>query len=176
MKKLNVIALATILLSVGVGFSACKKKDIASTLQIRLTDGPTNLKEVNVDIQQVYVKFDDDTSINNNDGWVSLQTNARVYNLLRFQNGIDTLLATAPVQQGILKQVRFVLGPNNSVKDTFNVVSPLTIPSGSESGLKIKISKKLELTLETLVLDFDTDLSIKRESSGYKLRPVIKLK
>ena len=175
MKKLNVIALATILLSVGVGFSACKKKDIASTLQIRLTDGPTNLKEVNVDIQQVYVKFDDDSS-NTSNGWVALQTNARVYNLLRFQNGVDTLLATAPVQQGILKQVRFVLGPNNTVKDTFNVVSPLTIPSGSESGLKIKISKKLELTLETLVLDFDTDLSIKRESSGYKLRPVIKLK
>ena len=175
MKKLNIIVIAVMLVSVSIGFIACKKNDTTSNLQIRLTDAPTNLKEVNVDIQQINVKFDDDTS-NTSSGWVALQTNARVYNLLRLQNGIDTLLASAPVQQGILKQIRFVLGPNNTVKDTFNVVSPLTIPSGSESGLKIKISKKLGLTLETLVLDFDTDLSIKKESSGYKLRPVIKLK
>ena len=175
MKKLNIIVIAVMLVSVSIGFIACKKNDTSSNLQIRLTDAPTNLKEVNVDIQQINVKFDDDTS-NTSNGWVALQTNARVYNLLRLQNGIDTLLASAPVQQGILKQIRFVLGPNNTVKDTFNVVSPLTIPSGSESGLKIKISKKLGLTLETLVLDFDTDLSIKKEISGYKLRPVIKLK
>ncbi len=56
------------------------------------------------------------------------------------------------------------------------IIYPLTIPSGSESGLKIKVSKKLQATIETILIDFDADLSVKKENDGYKLRPVIRLK
>ncbi len=168
------VALSFIALCI-ISINACEKSGKTSTLQVRLTDGPTNLREVNVDIQQVMVKFDNDTS-NLNNGWVSLPTNARVYNLLSLQNGIDTVLATGPIQQDVVKQVRFILGSNNTVMDTLGVVYPLSIPSGSESGLKIKVSKKLSLTLETLVIDFDAELSIKQETDGYKLRPVLKIK
>jgi hypothetical protein len=146
-----------------------------TTLQIRLTDGPTNLAEVNVDIKEINVKFNDDST--GSKGWVSMPTNAGVYNLLGLQNGVDTLLASLILPKDILKEIRFVLGSNNSIKDTFGVVYPLTIPSGSESGLKIKVSKKLSATLETLLIDFDAALSVKREGNGdYKLRPVLKIK
>ncbi len=146
-----------------------------TTLQIRLTDGPTNLAEVNVDIKEINVKFSDDST--GSKGWVSMPTNGGVYNLLGLQNGVDTLLASLILPKDILKEIRFVLGSNNSIKDTFGVVYPLTIPSGSESGLKIKVNKKLSATLETLLIDFDAALSVKREGNGdYKLRPVLKIK
>ena len=146
-----------------------------STLQIRLTDGPTYLAEVNVEIKEINVKFRDD--FNNTNGWVSMPTKAGIYNLLGLQNGVDTLLATLILPKDTVKEIRFVLGSNNSVKDTFGIVYPLTIPSGSESGLKIKVSKKLSATLETLLIDFDAALSVKKENNGdYKLRPVLKIK
>ena len=67
------------------------------------------------------------------------------------------------------------MGSDNTVV-VGGVSYPLTIPSGSESGLKIKVSKKLNATLETLVIDFDAALSINLEPGGYKLRPVLRIK
>jgi hypothetical protein len=54
-------------------------------------------------------------------------------------------------------------------------VYPLVIPSGSESGLKIKMQKTLNGGIDYLTLDFDAALSVHQEASGYKLRPVIKI-
>jgi hypothetical protein len=153
-------------------YSCSKKKE--SVLEIRLTDAPTTLEEVNVDIQTVRVKFDDDST--NLNGWYTLNTNARVYNLLDLQNGIDTVLASGSYPFGTVKEIRFVLGPNNTVKEN-GVVYPLTIPSGGESGLKIKIGKDMRGPLTSIIIDFDAALSVKKESSGnFKLRPVLKVK
>jgi hypothetical protein len=169
----GILLMLIVALSAIITFVSCKK-DKTSTLQIRLTDAPLAVEEVNVDIRSVKVKFDDDTS--NVNGWYSLQTNARVYNLLGLQNGVDTVLATGNFPQNVVKEIRFELGPNNTIKDN-GVVYPLVIPSGGSSGLKIKVDKKLGLTLETLVIDFDAALSIKKEGPGdYKLRPVLKIK
>ena len=150
---------------------ACQKEDAGnSTLRIRMTDAPTALEEVNIDLQQVNVKFAKDSG-----GWVSMQTNAGIYNLLDFQNGVDTLIAQGTYPGGEVKEMRLVLGNNNSVKESGQVY-PLIIPSGSESGLKIKINKKLRTGLDSLLIDFDALMSIKKERDNYKLRPVIKLK
>jgi Domain of unknown function (DUF4382) len=168
------IVFATLLLALMVGFYACSKNSEQATLQVRLTDNPTGLREVNVDIQQVRIKFSDDSL--SNGGWVDMATNAGIYNLLGLQNGVDTLLATGSFPTDVVKEIRLVLGPNNTVKDSLNVVSPLVIPSGGESGLKIKVNKKLNANLQTLLIDFDAALSIKKEAGGYKLRPVLKIK
>jgi hypothetical protein len=45
-------------------------------------------------------------------------------------------------------------------------VYPLTIPSGSQSGLKIKINKKLHSSLDSLLIDFDAALSVKKKAMG----------
>lgn len=150
---------------------ACKKDNNQSTIHIRLTDGPGDFQQVNVDIREIRVKTTLDTS-----DWILLQTNAGIYNLLDFQNGIDTLLAVGPVPTATLKEVRFVLGPDNSVM-VDSIVYPLTTPSAQESGLKVKIDKDLSLDLNTFVLDFDAAASVKIQGNGeYKLHPVIKLK
>lgn len=155
-------------------FASCTKenKNNETKLNVRLTDAPADYAEVNIDIQEIRVKFSDNQS---ESGWQTLNTHAGVYNLLDFQNEKDTLLASGQVNANSVQQIRAILGTNNSIK-VGNIVYPLTIPSGSESGLKLMINKKLNLSLETIVLDFDALLSIKEENGKYMLRPVLKMK
>lgn len=144
----------------------------ATTVKVRLTDNPYNAEEVNVDIQQVRVMFNED-SVN---GWANLNTHAGVYNLLGLQNGVDTLLAVGTIPTNTVKEIRFVLGTDNTIKIA-GIVFPLTIPSGSESGLKIKVNKQLNASLDSLLIDFDAALSIHQTGTGsYQLKPVLKIK
>jgi hypothetical protein len=173
MKKIA-ISLSLLAVIVTVAFIACSKdqSDKSTTLKVRLTDNPFNADEVNVDIQQVRVKFSDD-SIH---GWTDLATHAGIYDLLGLQNGVDTLLAVGTIPTNIVKEIRFVLGTDNTIK-VAGIVYPLTIPSGSESGLKIKVNKQLNGTLDSLLIDFDAALSIHQLGNGnYQLKPVLKLK
>lgn len=140
-------------------------------LNIRLTDGPIDLDEVNIDLQQIYVKGQ------NGFEEIPLGTSAGIYNLLDYQNGIDTLVATG-VSSGltVIREIRLVLGENNSVVaqgETYD----LKIPSGGESGLKIKVC--LDLTgvpVYDLILDFDAAASIHKTGNGkYIMKPVIRI-
>lgn len=161
---------------VGLLFAACSKdsSDKPTTLKVRMTDAPILADEVNVDIQAVRVKFRDDPD--STKGWADLNTNVGVYNLLGLQNGVDTLLAMGTIPTNDVKEIRFVLGTNNSIK-VAGITYPLTIPSGSESGLKIKVNKKLSGPVDSILIDFDAALSIKQNGAGdYHLKPVLKVK
>lgn len=170
MKKILLPFLATALLV--TLFNACKKDDNAeANLQIRLTDAPAVYDEVNVDIREVRVNLRNDST-----GWVSLATNAGVYDLLSLQNGVDTLLASGNVPGNVLKEIRLFLGPNNTVKVNGQVY-PLLMNSGDNPKLKIKVDKDLNATLNSIVVDFDAGLSIREEGNGsYRLIPVLKIK
>ncbi len=77
---------------------------------------------------------------------------------------------------GNVKEIRLILGLNNTIKIN-NVVYPLTIASGEESGLKIKANKGLFSPNEVTIIGFDAELSIYQNGTGdYRLKPVIKLK
>lgn len=170
MKKIF-LPISLCLFTITILLLACNKNKETTELKIHLTDNPFNAQEVNVDIQEVRVNFRDDSS-----GWVTLSTHAGVYNLLGLQNGVDTLLASGTVTTGTVKEIRFILGSNNSIKIN-NVVFPLTIPSGSETGLKIKVNKSINAGLDSLLIDFDVALSILQIGTGdFKLKPVLKLK
>lgn len=154
---------------------ACEKDNTSTpsdktVLNVHLTDGPGDYQQVNVDIQEVRLKMADDTS-----QWLSLATNAGIYNLLDFQNGVDTIIATGPVPVDVLKEVRLVLGPANSVM-VDSTLYDLETPSAEQSGLKIKIDKSLGLVLDSLTLDFDAEKSIVKTGNGkFILKPVIKV-
>jgi len=167
--KLIKLVLAIAVISSTV-FIACSKESRTSTLHVRLTDAPADWEEVNIDLKEVKVNFWNDSA-----GWVSLETKDTIYNLLGLQNGLDTLIAQGTFPTNTVREIRLVLGENNSIKANGQMY-PLTIPSGSESGLKIKVNKKLNASLETVVLDFDAGASVTEEQDGYKLRPVIIVK
>jgi hypothetical protein len=174
--KLIKLSLLMLLASTAV-IMACQKENPneaggSSTLRIRMTDAPASYDEVNVDLKEVRVHFRDSAD---SAGWVSLPTNAGIYDLLGLQNGVDTLIAQGLVPLGTVKEIRFVLGDSNSI--VVNGQShPLTIPSGSSSGLKIKVNKKIATSLDSLLIDFDAALSVKEQNGNYKLMPVLKLK
>jgi hypothetical protein len=151
-------------------FFSCKKDEKPAPVQISLTDGPGDYDAVNVHIKEIKVNFDNDSS-----SWISIKAKDSTYNLLDLQNGISTVIAQDTIPNGVLKEVRLILGPDNSIVSNGTTYS-LQAPSAEESGLKIKINKKLNETLNTFTLDFDAALSIKSENGVYKLSPVIKLK
>jgi hypothetical protein len=150
--------------------SACTKSSKSVPIQLLLTDNPATYEEVNIHIKGMQVKMNDDSS-----GWIELQAKDTTVNLLELQNGVTTLIAQDNVPAGTLKEVRFILGNDNSIVDN-GTEYPLVTPSAETSGLKIKINKSLNETLNTLVLDFDAAMSIKEENNQYKLDPVIRLK
>lgn len=149
---------------------SCSKESNTSTVRVMMTDAPADWEEVNIDLERVEIKFAKDTN-----SWVLVQTNAAIYNLLGLQNGVDTLIAQGTFQSTeVIKEIRLVLGTDNTIKVDGQVYE-LTVPSGAESGLKIKVDKDLNADIETILLDFDAALSITTGPQGYILRPVVRL-
>ncbi|MGE5107155.1 MAG: DUF4382 domain-containing protein, partial [Sphingobacteriales bacterium] len=130
--------------------SATKNK-----LSVFITDNPVIFQNVFIDIQKLEVKVDTCSTVSNTsdedddhegdddhhgDGdqnhgertddscyvWQTLEINPAVYDLLKFRNGVDTLLASGLIPKGKIKAIRLTLGNQNSVVID-NVSYPLTI-------------------------------------------------
>ena len=157
-------------------FYACTKGSAengsTTTFKVNLTDNPLAAQEVNIDLKEVRVNFKEGS-----DEWSVLPTNSGIYNLLDFRNGVDTTIATGSITANEVREIRLVLGTNNSIRIN-DMVHPLTIPSGSETGLKIKLGQSLRKGMEQEVtIDFDAALSVHQTENGtYILKPVLKLK
>ncbi|HEX6334146.1 MAG TPA: DUF4382 domain-containing protein [Flavisolibacter sp.] len=149
---------------------ACNKNDKTVPVQFLLTDNPAVYDSVNVHITDMQVKINGD-----NEPWIDIDAKDTVVNLLDLQNGVTMVIAQDNIPDGVLKEVRFILGDGNYVVVN-GTVYPMQTPSAEDSGLKIKIDKDLNETLNVFTLDFDAALSVKEENGSYKLMPVIKLK
>jgi hypothetical protein len=149
---------------------SCRKDNKSAPVQFLLTDKPAGFDSVNVHIVGMEVQINHDT-----EPWINIHTKDSIYNLLDLQNGISSIIAQDTIPGGVLQEVRFILGDGNKV--VLNGVSyPLDTPSAEESGLKVKIGKALNETLNTFTLDFDASLSIVQENGAYKLHPVIQMR
>jgi hypothetical protein len=92
-----------------------------SELKIMLTDDPSIIFDsIFIDIQRVEVKVEDSSG---RERWDTLSIRAGVYNILRFRNGLDTLLATGYIPNGEVEKIRITLGTRNSV-----VLNGVTVP------------------------------------------------
>ena len=163
--KTKLITLFSALLIV-IAF-ACSK-DNTVPVKFLLTDNPVAYDSVNVHIVGMQVKV-------NNESWIDIETKDTTVNLLDLQDGVTMILAEDEIPDGTLQEVRFILGPGNYVV-VDGTRHDMATPSSEDSGLKVKIDKDLNETMNTFVLDFDAALSVKEEVGNYKLMPVIKLK
>ncbi|MBN2520247.1 MAG: DUF4382 domain-containing protein [Bacteroidales bacterium] len=144
-----------------------------ASLKIRLTDAPANYEAVNVEIQNVQIHAGE----NEDEGdWHSLDLiNAGVYNLLDFNNGLDTLIGTAELPAGNISQMRLYLGENNTlVKD--GKTYDLFTTAGERSGLKLLIHEQFEAGVTyNIWIDFDASRSVINRGNGmFNLKPVIR--
>lgn len=157
---------------------SCSDKDDSrlaenARLKLYLTDAPGDYEAVNIDVQDVMINATDDTE----SGWESLSgVNSGVYDLLELTGGLNVLLADNELPAGKLKQVRLVLGADNTVVidgESF----PLDTPSAMQSGLKIQVNETLEAGYTyDIILDFDVDASVVEAGASGKrnLKPVIR--
>lgn len=168
----NIKLLSLILAGLIILIYACEKNDGTAKFNLRLTDAPADYDSVFIDIQSVEVHFQSE-----GDGeWITLEgLNTGIYDLLRFNNGMDTLLVSTDLPAGTISQIRLILGENNSVIIDGEEFA-LTTPSAYTSGLKLKVHAKLEAGITyDMWIDFDAARSIVRTGSGkYNLKPVIR--
>ncbi len=170
MKKLNFLLIVFVIII----FSCDNAEETDNTtLNIKLTDAPADYEAVNVEIQNVQIHAGE----NENEGdWHSLDLiNAGVYNLLDFNNGLDTLIGTAELPAGNISQMTLYLGENNTlVKD--GATYDLFTTAGERSGLKLLIHEQFEAGVTyNIWIDFDAYRSVIDRGNGkYNLKPVIR--
>lgn len=166
-----------------------------ANVQFKLIDNPIQYDAVLIDIQGLEYKLDtadednegegneeeeDDSSgrISDDDegGWNVVEIEPMVYDLLELNNGAQALLAEVEVEAGELQGVRVILGSDNKVVVDGDTID-LTVPSGSKSGLKVKVKSDLEGGEDyEVVVDFDAQKSIVHTGSDkYLLKPVIRV-
>jgi hypothetical protein len=163
------------------GFISCSEDeddngDGTANVEISMSNtvsGSREYQEVNIDLMQVSIHSSSDSS--SSSGWVDLETNQGIYNLMDFTSGNDTILAfdSVLIVQKI-SQIRLVLGDNNTVVENGETYD-LDTPSAQTSGLKISVNATLEPGQHYIIqLDFNPDESIVKTGNGkYKLQPVI---
>jgi hypothetical protein len=162
-----------------------KSSDIstaAPTITIRLVDAPGDYEAVNVEIVDVMIKMDNDNTDDN--GWISLEANNEIVNLLDFTGGFSKVLVERfAIPAGTLSQMRLVLGNGNTIviknQNNEDEVFDLKTPSAQQSGLKLKVNTLIEQGFTyDFVLDFDVSKSIVRagNSGNIILKPVLYVK
>ncbi len=109
--------------------------------------------------------------------WIVVDIEPQVYDILQLQNGAEALLAETRIEAGELEEIRVILGDNNKIVIDGDTLD-LKVPSGSSSGLKIKVDAEIEAgEFYDVVIDFVASKSIVKKGNGkYILKPVIKVK
>src|SRR5664279_997899 len=178
--------------------SACKKENVAGTsathpVSIFLTDDPSLVFDnLFIDIQKVEVKAEDDSEAENeheheaehdssdkngstDGGWINLSITPGVYDLLKFRNGIDTVLGTGNFQVNKnLKKIRITLGQNNH-----GVINGVTVPLVIKDKNNIIVINLDESLLSSdngrfeLSVDIDASRSVQQHGDEFELKPAV---
>lgn len=167
-----------------------------SSLKIYLTDDPSLVfDKVLLDIQKIEIKVEDDAQekhesehqgeVDDNDkhgdasgGWMSVNINPGVYDILTFRNGLDTLFASTSFPAAhTLKKLRVTLGRNSSV--VFNGSSfPLAV-KGNDNFIVIKLEESAVAINSggpsSIWIDVDAGRSIRKNGNQFELKPSVKL-
>lgn len=161
--------LLLILFSLLLAFS-CKKKEVKfAPVEFYLMDSPANYDSVNIHIKKIEAKIIYDST-----EWIPIHTKDTIVDLLNFQDSITLMMGQDIVPSGLLKEIRFILGDDNTV--VVNGIShPLQLPGSELPELIIGVDKKLNDTFNGFIFDFDAAQSIIQDSTSYKLQPVIRL-
>jgi hypothetical protein len=173
------LVLALIFAAVTISFFSCQKEvslagdtDIPagkSQLQVMLTDDPSQIFDsIFIDIKRIEVKVKDSTGAEH---WDSLTITPGVYNILRFRNGLDTLIATGNIPNGRIEKIRITLGTNNYVM--LNGVQMPLFMNSSDAVIIIDINDSVDrigVRRFKIWLDFDGHGSIRLHNGHLELK------
>ena len=165
-----------------LGITGCSNDDSMNKsegtagIAVALTDAPGDYDQVWVEVEDIMIKSEEGD--NDEEGWESLGvSDSGPFDLLTLTGGNTQLLADTEVPAGYLRQMRMILGDNNTIV-VDGVSYTLHTPSAQQSGLKLQVNQELEAGIEyNFVLDFDVDESVVKagQSGNYNLHPVLRL-
>ena len=159
------------------------KNDGTATLSVKLVDDPGDYENVFIEIIDVMLKYQTNSGDSDDDdhnGWESIGIlNPGVYDLLELTGGVSlSLIDNAEIETGNIKQIRLILGDNNSVVLEGETESRLlNTPSAQQSGLKVMINQDIFAGFNyDFILDFNVDESIVMagNSGNINLKPVLR--
>lgn len=142
-------------------------------VRVRLTDAPGDFDHVNLVIREVSIHRGDSDSTG---GWEVLAHDSATYDLLALRNGVFAMLGAGLVPAGHYTQVRLKLGDGSNVV-VGGVTSPLTVPSGLQTGFKLvgEFDVPARGTVD-LLIDFDAARSVHVTGNGrYMLKPTARV-
>lgn len=158
-----------------------------ATVRVLLTDAPFPFEMVdsaNVTIDRVELVSEGAGVVDVTADW----TEPRTFNLLDLRDGVTALLGEVQLSEGTYEQVRLVLAGEAAVvmkEEAGGAEYDLTVPSGSETGIKIPLNS---LVVESgsylsLTLDFDVaesfvvlgEADTPASVEGFNFKPVVKL-
>ena len=168
--------LALLLIGISTVFASCNKDEETTpsgtaTMKVSITDAPGDYKHVYLYVEEVAVK-------NNGEFVVISLEQTDTFDILDYTNGNQLLLAEGELNAGATSEIRLKLTETNKLVLEDGSEHDLKVPSGSTSGLKIKLDKTEDLQggqTYYAVLDFNAAKSIVKKGNGkYSLKPVIR--
>jgi hypothetical protein len=189
-----------ILISFGLIFSACTKSGLngGQGLEVYLTDGPTDLKAVWLNIQKVEAKVDDDDDHEDDDDygrdddddddhmrsrdeygeWVNLNMSPGMVNVLELRNGAERLIASSSTIKGRVRKLRITLGEGNYVELESGATLPLTLLDLTQKMIYVKLfdehrgrGRSGQIAVR---IDFDLGSSVIFFNGKYWLKPFVR--
>ncbi|HEY0705836.1 MAG TPA: DUF4382 domain-containing protein [Polyangia bacterium] len=149
-------------------------------VELRLVDAPADeVTEIVVTITRV------EAHVAGGGGWVVLGDKTATIDLLKLQGGTFAQLGVVQMPAGKVTQLRLYVQEDgtNYVTTPDGKQHPLTVPSGPQSGIKIKAGFTWpECGMGNMTIDFDGKKSIHVHPKGagagdeWILRPVVRLK
>ncbi|NNF74233.1 MAG: DUF4382 domain-containing protein [Flavobacteriaceae bacterium] len=146
-------------------------------LSIKLIDDPGDFENLFIEVVDVMIKYESEDDDDEN-GWISMGViEPGIYDILELTGGVDVLLVdNEEIEPGFLKQIRLILGENNSIVID-GEESPLMTPSGQQSGLKVKVDQPIDPSFNySFILDFvvEESIVIAGNSGNIILKPVLR--
>jgi hypothetical protein len=155
MKRIMMLSLLTVLM---LGCDNPKSEDYLGSVRLEVTDAPfpfEAIAQANIIVKEIAVV--------GSGGVSTVDSQTRVYDLVQLQHGETAIMTTIALAPGSYQEFRLVVG-DATITLTDGRSFSLKIPSGSSSGLKVKLSEPLVITSglsERLVFDFDLSQSFK---------------
>ncbi len=143
-------------------------------LSVELVDAPV------AGVSQIWVNVERVTAHSTSAGWVTLSTTPFSVDLLTLQQQAAAI-GFAHLLPGTVTEVRLVVSDQGNSVTVNGAQFPLAVPSGAQSGIKIKGPWEITACGDTtLTLDFDGPASLmthpSQQGAVWILRPVIRLK
>lgn len=163
-------------------------EDEKGFLTLSITDAPLPVDQVleaNVTIDKVELKRTGDGNPNDSAAFITIMEGEQTFNLLELSNGVTEILAQADIPTGEYDEMRLrIVGAGVILVDT--AFYDLEVPSGSSSGLKIKIKPSLTIVNgidSEALIDFDLNRSFKTIGNaknkngikGFHFSPVVRV-